>query len=196
MRLFRSIPAAMVLLASQVALAQAWVEYVNREEFFSVNIPGQPVISETTHATATGEALPAKLFSVQNGQSRYEVTVVKFPRAEGLDVKAAIAHAAAGFRTSGGTITYDELGSTDGIEGHMQQLTNADKSRTFISMNLHLDRLYILEATVPAGAIVPGLFQQSLSVLDQKGERIRYQTGPDGKKYRVIPFTGGQPAPQ
>ena len=60
-------------------------------------------------------------------------------------------------------------------------------------MNLHKDRFYILEAEVPPGAIPPGLFQQSLTILDDMGRRIRYNTDIDGNKFRVIPGTGGQP---
>jgi hypothetical protein len=41
---------------------------------------------------------------------------------------------------------------------------------------LHENRLYILEATVPPKAPQPGLFQQSLSLLDDAGNRVRYQT--------------------
>jgi hypothetical protein len=55
-------------------------------------------------------------------------------------------------------------------------LTNADRSRTFFAIHLHESRLYILEATVPAGYPEPGLFQQSLRFLDKDGNAIRYQT--------------------
>jgi hypothetical protein len=40
---------------------------------------------------------------------------------------------------------------------------------------MHENRLYILEGTVPAGAPPPGLFQQSLGFLDEKGVRVRYE---------------------
>ena len=39
---------------------------------------------------------------------------------------------------------------------------------------MHENRLYILEATVPARAPEPGLFQQSLQFVDADGASIRY----------------------
>jgi hypothetical protein len=58
----------------------------------------------------------------------------------------------------------------------MLQLTNADKSRTFASIFMHENKLYLAEATVPAGYPEPGLFQQSLGWVDENGKSIRYQT--------------------
>jgi hypothetical protein len=54
------------------------------------------------------------------------------------------------------------------------QLTNPDQSRTFAGIYLHENRLYILEATVPPKAPPPGLFQQSLTFLDEAGNHVRY----------------------
>jgi hypothetical protein len=64
----------------------------------------------------------------------------------------------------------------DLVEGHMLQLTNPDKSRTFVSIFMHVDKLYIGEATVPAGDPEPGLFQQALGFIDSEGKSIRYRT--------------------
>ena len=45
----------------------------------------------------------------------------------------------------------------DLVEGYLLHLTNRDKSRTYVSIYMHVDRLYIAEATVPAGGPEPGL---------------------------------------
>jgi hypothetical protein len=50
---------------------------------------------------------------------------------------------------------------------------------------MHDNRLYITEATVPAGYPEPGLFQQSLRFLDKEGNNVRYDTI----------YTNGFPAP-
>jgi hypothetical protein len=65
--------------------------------------------------------------------------------------------------------------AADLVSGHQLQLLNRDQSRTFATVNMHGTRLYILEGTVPRGAPAPGLFQQSLMFLDEKGNSIRYQ---------------------
>jgi hypothetical protein len=62
-----------------------------------------------------------------------------------------------------------------------------------VQIAFHEDRLYIVDATVPAGSIVPGHFQQSLVMLDEQGRRVRYQTNDQGERYRVIPGGGGAP---
>jgi hypothetical protein len=64
----------------------------------------------------------------------------------------------------------------DLVEGHLLHLTNADKSRTYAAIFMHADRLYISEATVPAGDPEPGLFQQALGWIDENGNSIRYRT--------------------
>ena len=71
------------------------------------------------------------------------------------------------------------------VEGHQLQITNQDNSRTYAGMYLHAGRLYIVEATVPQGGLPQGLFQQSLTFLDEEGARIRYQLYPDGSSERV-----------
>src|SRR5262249_29629647 len=65
----------------------------------------------------------------------------------------------------------------DLVEGHQLQLTNnADKSRTFASIYMHENKLYIMEATVPAAYPEPGLLQHSLGWLDENGAGLRYQS--------------------
>ena len=71
----------------------------------------------------------------------------------------------------GGTDLPDELVDL----GRQLQLTNSDKSRTFVSIYMHYNKLYVMEATVPAGYPEPGLFQQSLGWLNEQGNGIRYQ---------------------
>src|SRR6267142_941454 len=69
-----------------------------------------------------------------------------------------------------------QLMAFDHVDGHQLQLTNnADKSRTFAGIYMHGNKLYITEATVPAGYPEPGLFQQSLGWLDESGIGLRYQ---------------------
>jgi hypothetical protein len=185
--------AVLLFLASAGASAQGWFEYVNREDRFSVNFPSQPEISDFSYLTATGWSVPGRLFETREGDSRYTVTVVNYSGSAPEDIEAAIQHAADSYRNGGGEVTYDNEGGVDGIDGQMVQLTNEDESRSFVQIAFHEDRLYIVDATVPAGSIVPGHFQQSLVMLDEQGRRVRYQTNDQGERYRVIPGGGGAP---
>jgi hypothetical protein len=92
------------------------------------------------------------------------------------DVAGAIVYATWQFLQRDARLTQLVWSNIDLVEGHMLHLANGDKSRTFVSIFMHESRLYIGEATVPAGAPEPGLFQQSLGWIDEDGKSIRYQT--------------------
>jgi hypothetical protein len=64
----------------------------------------------------------------------------------------------------------------DLVSGRQLQLTNSDRSRTYVAVHQHAGRLYIQEATVPAGMPEPILFMQSLAWLNDEGLVIRYRT--------------------
>ena len=82
-------------------------------------------------------------------------------------------------------MTYFGYSRTDVIGGHQIQLINPDQSRSFVEIHMHEDRLYIQEATVPAGAPLPMIFGPSLRILDEEGNSVRYQSD----------YMNGYPAP-
>lgn len=195
MHLIRLISSMLIIVfVSAPSSAQGWIEYVNRADRFSVNFPGQPEVKDITWPSEYGAVFPGRVYSHENGQSRFSVTVIDYTEAERrhaeqtnkaeafsspiywqIDVMASIQYAATKFRQRDGVkVTYDAWHYIDLVEGHQLQITNADQSRTFVGIYLHENRLYILEATVPPRAAQPGLFQQSLSFLDEAGNRVRY----------------------
>jgi hypothetical protein len=181
MRLIRLVPATLILSVAAPSFAQDWIEYVDRVERFAVNFPAQPAVQDTTYRSASGDTLPARVYTVQQGLRRYSVTVVNYASvADILIVRGSIAHAAWNVRKRGGEVTYDAFAQVDRIDGHQLQITNADRSRTFVAIHLHARRLYILEETAPPGSPPPGQFQQSLQILDEAGEAIRYNLDADG----------------
>ena len=92
------------------------------------------------------------------------------------DVSGAVIHATWTLMQREAKVTQLLWGNIDLVEGHMLTLTNADKSRTVAAIFMHENRLYIAEATVPAGDPEPGIFQQSLGWIDEAGKSIRYQS--------------------
>lgn len=91
------------------------------------------------------------------------------------DVRGAIDFATEKILIRDAKVTQFGWAVKDLIEGHEIQLTNnADRSRTFVAIHMHQDRLYVFEATVPAGAPEPGIFQQSPRFLDKEGRSVRY----------------------
>jgi hypothetical protein len=197
--ILRAVVAAILLALpfSINAQAQEWMEYENLEDHFAVNFPGEPTVEDTTYRLGSGQDVSARIYSVENQTGTYTVTVIDY---EGVDVEEttnAIAYAAENFRRRG-DVTSDEVGSYEGMDTQMMQLTNPDASRSFIAIvhppaNTGIIQLFIAEGRAPANGVVPGLFQQSLSLRDQDGTRVRYNRDLDGNRFRVIPGSGGEP---
>jgi hypothetical protein len=162
------------------ASAQSWFEFVERDELFSVNLPQMPAVEEIIFHSEFGADLPGKLFTTTDGQVQYRITVVDYsvsdlPNHSPLwDFYGSVDYAAWNIRKRGGDITYDAWTQVDRIAGHQLQVTNADQSRSYVQILSHKERLYILEAIAPAGSTPPIHFQQSLRIIDENGNAVRY----------------------
>jgi hypothetical protein len=75
---------AFLLLSATSALAQQWGEFVSRDDGFSVNFPGEPIVSETTYTSEYGADLPARVYRAARGAERYSMTVVDYRPIEQL----------------------------------------------------------------------------------------------------------------
>jgi hypothetical protein len=191
------------LLLSIIALpavAQNWYSYVDTEELFVINMPGEPEVTEFIYATEWGGNLPAKLYSIDIGGVDYRLTVVNYGTDETAyvqledhtdddfpwlyDLRGSMAYAAHNIRKGGGEITFDAWHHIEMVEGHQIQITHEDGSRTYAATYLYEEegRLYIIEALGPANGLYQGIFQQSLHFLDQDGQRVRYILHPDGSE--------------
>lgn len=195
---------ALILLVSTPLFAQEWTEFVSREDGFKLDFPGQPKVQDTTFGSEYHYTLPARAYNVERGRERYLMTVVDYngieamgkervkscpPGAEPchgsmntgegywkMDRGGAIVYATWQFLQRDVKLTHMMWNFMDLVEAQQLQLTsNVDKSRTFVHISMHMHKLYILEATVPAGYPEPGLFQQSMGYVDKDGNGIRYQ---------------------
>jgi hypothetical protein len=206
MRFIRPIPVALVLCCiAHPVLAQEWTRFVSPEDGFSANFPGKPAVETKTYLSEYRQALPAKVYSATDALGRYSTTVVDYRGIEKMHAeRAAKCQAAKGANQQDGDtcqndFRVDVAGATDHavwdymrrdgvkitsymfyfvelVSGRALQMTNADKTRTFAAIHQHAGRLYIHEATVPAGMPEPILFMQSLAWADDKGLAIRYRT--------------------
>jgi hypothetical protein len=110
------------------------------------------------------------------------------------DVRGALVWASWQFMQRDAVVTHYMWNFVDLVEGHQLQLTNrTDRSRTFVAIYMHANRLYIMEGTVPDGDPEPGLFQQSLGFVDKDGNGIRYRDYYDND-YPPPPLAGGRGA--
>ena len=186
MRFYKLIAAAVMCVSSAV-YAQAWSEYINREEFFTVNFPGDPQVKEINYKTEKGTALKAKVFtanapagSVTAG--RYAMTVVDYSSAPS-ELATAVAEAAKVYRAKG-TPKYDDKGNVDRINTQRQTIETPNMMYLMTEILAHGTRLYIVEAETAMNVPPPAQFQASVQILDEQGKRIRYEN--DGKT-RVRP---------
>ena len=93
--LSRIVVVVSILLVSAPAFAQDWIEYRDQSERFGVTLPGEPAIQETTYTSWRGATLPARVYTVEDGASRYSVTVVNYATDEDVtDVNGSVAYEA------------------------------------------------------------------------------------------------------
>jgi hypothetical protein len=200
----RAIAAVLILSMPGSALAQEWTEFASKDDLFTCNFPGTPKVTPTTWTSEYGAELPGRVYSAEGVTGRYSMTVIDYrdvekilterskscpPGAETcrggggatglgywkIDLQGALDYATWKFIQRDAKITNFMWNMMDLVGGRQLQLTNADKSRTFVSIYMHMNKLYIMEGTVGANMPEPGLFQQSLGWLDEQGHSIRYQ---------------------
>jgi hypothetical protein len=69
--------------------AQEYVEFKSQEDRFSVVFPAQPKITETTYTSEFKSVLPARVYSVDQGQSHFKVTVVDYNNIQAIATEKA-----------------------------------------------------------------------------------------------------------
>jgi hypothetical protein len=200
-RLTPFLTTVLAIAISGPVFGQEWVEYANRDDRFTCNFPTQPKITQTTYRSLHEADLPARIYSADQGKSHYQVTVVDYTQAQRIltekakscpagaepclggpgdeghwkaDIRGAMDYATWQILKRDAKLTLFVWGLVDQVEGRQLQLTNADKSRSFVGIYMHENKLYIIEGTVPPGYPEPGLFQQSLGWLDENGVGLRY----------------------
>jgi hypothetical protein len=179
MRFVGLIPAFAAVFFSGAACAQNWDTYANRENFFSVNLPAEPTVSEAPYKTVKGTNLTARTFTaIAPAGSRlagtYTVTVVDYTKAQG-ELNTAVEQARAAMQAKG-TVKYDGLNN---IDLHLSRRLTVETKTTRILAEILMaanDRLYITEADTPLSVPPPAVFQASLQILDDTGTRIRTRT--------------------
>jgi hypothetical protein len=202
----RSIPLiAAAILVTAPAQAQDWMTMIATEDGFRANYPGEPKVESFTYDTEFHMGLPGRVYRAADALGAYTTTVVDYRQAQRLhdersakclaanganqqdgdtcqndftmEVAGATDHAASVFlKRDGVKVTQYGTYFLDRVTGRLLQLTNPDKSRTYAAIHQHAGRLYIHEATVPAGMPEPILFMQSLAWVNEKGQAIRYRT--------------------
>jgi hypothetical protein len=179
MRFLRLIPAVVVLFFTGAAYSQEWSEYVNRENFFTVNFPGEPTMTQAPYKTAKGTNLTARIFTANAPATsilagKYSMTVVDYSSAP-AELATAMEEAAAASRARG-VAKYDAGGMIDNIKSWRMTVETPANRRIFTEILVHGNRLYIVDGDTPTNVPPPAQFQASVQILDENGVRIRYRS--------------------
>jgi hypothetical protein len=179
MRAVSIIPAIVALFLSSAASAQVWEEYVNRENFFQVNFPGEPTMTEVPYRTVKGTNLTARVFtaiappgSVTEGT--YKVTVIDYSSVQG-ELGDAIEQARQAILAKG-AVKYD---GRENLDMHRSWRITVETPRSRILGEILIaanNRVYIVEGETPIALPPPAQFQASIQVLNDEGVRIRTRT--------------------
>jgi hypothetical protein len=188
----------LAIMLSGPAFAQGWAEYVNVDARFGINFPGEPVRSEDTYQMNSGAVFPTEVFTASDAAGTYSVTIVDYEGASDELRDTLLDDALEVYGNRGGEVTYEGFAVYDGMDSMMMQISNDVPSRSFLAITIvprpsGNNKLYIVEGRVGLEQPVPGHFQQSLFIVDENGDRIRYNIDIEGSKFRVVPGTGGQP---
>ena len=192
MRVVGFIPAVLALFVSGAAYAQAWEIYTNRDNFFTVNFPGEPKETSAPYKTEKGTTLTMKTFTATAPpgtllSGTYSLHVVDYSTAPN-ELATAIEEAAKTFRAKG-KVTYEGVNMLDNHRSWRQTVENANQrilTEILIAKN---NRLYISEAANALDAPVAAQFQASLQILDENGVRIRYARVESNIPGEVVPVT-------
>jgi hypothetical protein len=179
MRFAGLILAIVALFFSGAASSQVWDVYANRENFFSVNFPGDPAAMDAPYKTAKGTNLTAHVFTAiappgSRLTGKYTVTVVDYSNAKD-EISGAVEQARGAMRAKG-TVKYDDLNN---IDLHLTRRLTVETPMTRILAEILMaanNRLYITQAETPLNVPPPAVFQASLQILDDSGVRIRTRT--------------------
>ena len=188
MRAVSLIPAIVALFLSSAASAQVWEEYVNREEFFQVNLPGEPTMTQVPYRTVKGTNLTAHVFTATAPANSitagtYRVTVVDYSSVQG-ELSDAIEQARQAILAKG-TAKYD---GRENLDMHrswritVETPTSRILGEILIAAN---NRVYIVEGETPLALPPPAQFQASIQILNNEGVRIRTRTEIAAPQYEV-----------
>ena len=204
MRRLKIILTTLIFAIPVTSITQGWILYADQEHLFSINFTREPDIQNFDYTSEYGATYPARTYSIQENGGLLSLTVVDYRNGEGkyavlsdqtddapvtslwlYDQLGSMAYEASKLRQRGGRILYDNWHHIDLVEGLNIVIENPDRSNTYAGLYLHANRLYMMEATVPAGAPPQSLFQQSLAFLDAEGVQIRYKLSPERERTRI-----------
>ena len=82
--------AAVLFSIAGSVFAQEYVEFKSEQDRFSIVFPAQPKITETPYTSEFKSVLPSRIYSVDQGQSHFKVTVVDYNNIRAIATEAKV----------------------------------------------------------------------------------------------------------
>jgi hypothetical protein len=142
--------------------------YVNCQYRVAAQFPSEPKIRDITYRDGARSA-PAREFYVESGMSRLSVTVVHFADGPDRDPQLIDNAVAALGRKGQMRFNYPVWYDEPNISGHQVQVALAGGRALRGSVYMARNRLYITEAAADLNDFTAFLFEQSVSLIDEKG---------------------------
>jgi hypothetical protein len=172
----RVIPFVFVaFVASSPALAQGWEEFAYPDYAFSVAFPANPQVETTTYHVADNRSVPARLYSVRQGNVVFKMTVAEL-EGTNLEESAVIDHAIKTL-SQGAAVRINIPARIYQVYGRQLTVEGADGSRSMVQLFDYKKRFYQIEAKALPGHNVSNpqsdlvRFHQSLTFTDGGSNR-------------------------
>jgi hypothetical protein len=169
------------------AAAQSWKEYSYPDDAVTVSFPAAPRIETTTYQAADGRPVPARVYSVTQGNGVFQMTIADLSNA-GLEESAVLDHAIKTL-SEGGEIKLNIAARVSRVFGRQLSILGPDGSRSSVALFDYNGRLYQIEGkSLPTGNATADAirFQQSLIFTDNGSN------GPPGERGQRRDHAGGQ----
>lgn len=163
--------ASFAALLSGAAFAKDDIRYRNNEHRFAVIFPGQPMQRDITYTTNKGAMVPAKQFYIEQGTDQFIVTVVKVTDGPAAD-DALVEHAAERLRQRGEVKFGYKYNYDPGVPGRQLNIAERNGRQLRVSMYMLDHRLVIAETSATPGNSAALQFEQSITLLDARGEDL------------------------
>ena len=168
------IGAAVPFLAAPAASQQIGEQvYTSCEHRFAVIFPGQPKTRDFMYTTSGGRTVPAREYLFKDAPDRFAVTAAVFPADSPAVDDAVVETAAEQLRQKGGRINQQFKEPYDpGMPGRQLNISYPNGKQLRSSIYMADRRLIITEATADESDFNALQFEQSITLIDEKGNDL------------------------
>ena len=158
-------------------MAAGWREYTYPKHGFAIHFPADPEIEDTVYMTSDGVGVPARVYSLRQGDTVFSVTVADL--SDLSTNTTAVLNDAIAVLNRQGQVRFNLPARVDHVFGRQLSIANAQGGHSNVAIFYNNLNLYLVEGTVLPGGEDPNAgtsarFQESMHFvggLDPEYER-------------------------